>query len=130
MITAIEPLGRPSLPETLETDSPAFGSRDWRGVEFTQPIPSRVGPGDVLRLAGHVTATDRNDFSQVGLVFYRDDSPAPVQFFGPVSRSGDYTIDIRFTETQRGRYSAGIYLFWPNSPPQYARTTLSTFVVQ
>jgi hypothetical protein len=129
LVTAIEPVGRPQLPQVLETDAPGFGVRDWRGVEFTEPLPSRLVPGTSRRVAGHVTATDAVDFNQVGLIFYRADSPDPVRFFTTVSRSGDFTVDVKFTDAQRGRYSVGVYLFWPNSGPQYGRTTLSSFVV-
>jgi hypothetical protein len=130
LATAIELTGRPSLPQTLDTDAPTFGSGDWRGVEFTESIPSRLAPGAVLRLAGHVTATDRADFSQMSLVFFRANNPDPVRFSGSISRSGDFTVDVRFTDPQQGRYSVGVYLFWPNSGSQYARTSRSTFVVQ
>jgi hypothetical protein len=130
LATAIELTGRPGIAETLDTDAPMFGTGDWRGVAFTQPLPSRLAPGAVLRLAGHVTAIDHADFSQMGLIFYRADSADPVRFFGQVGRNGDFTVDVRFTDAQVGRYSVGAYLFWPNSGAQYARTSLSTFVVQ
>jgi hypothetical protein len=70
------------------------------------------------------------DFNQIGLIFYRASSPDPVKFYGTVSRSGDFSVDVSFTDAQSGRYSMGVYLFWPNSGAQYARTTLSTIVVQ
>ena len=115
LATVIEPAGRAALSQALETDAPTFGAADWRGVEFTQPVPSRLAPGAVLRLAGRVTATDQVDFNQVGIIFYRARQPHPVRFFGPVSRTGDFSVDVRFTEAQQGRYSAGVYLFRPNS---------------
>ena len=130
LATVIEPAGRAALSQALETDAPTFGAADWRGVEFTQPVPSRLAPGAVLRLSGRVTATDQVDFNQVGIIFYRANSPDPVRFFGPVSRTGDFSVDVRFTEAQQGRYSAGVYLFWPNSGSQYPRAVRSTFVVQ
>ena len=130
LTTVIELIGRPALSQALDTDAPSFGAADWRGVEFTQPVPSRLAPGTVLRLAGHVTATDQADFDQVGVILYRANVADPVKFFGAVSRNGDFTVDMRFTDAQQGRYSMGVFLFWPNGGAQYPRTVRSTFVVQ
>ena len=129
LITSIEVPGRPTLAEVLDTASPRFGSGDWRDVSFTQPVPSRLAVSDVLRLAGHVTARDRNDFYSIGLVFFANSGSVSIPFYGSVSRSGDFTVDVRFSEAQRGRYQVGATLFWPNSGPQHARTYLSTFIV-
>ena len=62
--TAVQSVGRDALAEKLDTDKPLFGQRDWRGVEFT-PVESRVTLASTLPLAGHVTATDPVDFTQI-----------------------------------------------------------------
>jgi hypothetical protein len=47
-----------------------------------------------------------------------------------VNRTRDFTVSIRFTDTQRGSYSLSNYLFWSGSGSQYPRSSLSTFVVE
>jgi hypothetical protein len=130
LVTAIEPTAGPILPEMLNTDTPTFATRDWRGVEFTESVSTRFSAGARRRLSGRVTATDAVDFNQVGLIFYQAGNPDPVKFYTTVSRSGDFSVDVSFTDAQRGRYMMGVFLFWPNSGAQYARTMLSTIVVQ
>jgi hypothetical protein len=130
LVTAIDPIGRPALAENLDTDAPAFGARDWRGIELTQPLPGRVAAGTTIRVAGRVTAPDAVDFNQVGVIFFQSGSSDTVKFYGTVSTSRDFGVDVKFADTQRGRYAMGIYLYWPNSGAQYPRTALSTFVVQ
>jgi hypothetical protein len=128
--TLIEPLQQPALAQSLETDQPAYGPTDWRDVRFAAPVSTRFQAGDMVTLTGQVTATDAVDFNSIATVFYPRDGGDPVRFYGDLRRSRDSTINVRFTESQRGRYDLGTVLFWPNSGPQYARTYLSGVTVE
>ena len=128
--TAIMPTNQRPLDETLDTDTPTFGATDWRGVQFTSSVPSRFTVGQTVTLAGHVTATDRNDFDQILLGFWTVNGTASINFYGSISRSGDFSVPVRFTDTQRDAYSMAIYLFWPNASAQYPRSSASTVTVE
>jgi hypothetical protein len=130
LTTAIHPLNQPALPEVLDTATNTFGALDWRDVSFSGPVRSRFVAGESVALTGRVTATDPVDFQQISVVFYKADVSESVRFSGEVRRSGDFTVNVQFTDAHRGQYSMGVYLFWPNSGPQYSRSTLSTVTVQ
>ena len=127
--TAIVPKTQAALDQQLDTDTPAFGRSDWRGVTFGAPVPSRFVTNQPVTVTGHVTAPDRSDFNEVALVFFTVNSTS-VDFRGTVSRSGDFTVPIRFTDAQRGAYQLGVYLFWPGSGSQHPRSTVSTIAVE
>ena len=128
--TAVTPLNNPSLDEQLDTDTPMFGPSDWRGVTFATPIPSRLTINQTVLVSGHITAPDRADFSQIGLGFWLVNATTPVNFSSTISRSGDFSVPIRFTDSQRGAYQLSVYLFWPGSGSQYPRSSLSTITVE
>lgn len=128
--TAIVPLTQPALDQRLDTDTPVFGPSDWRGVTFAAPVPSRFTINQTVNVSGRVTASDRSDFSQIALNFWMVNSTTPVRFSGTVSRSGDFSVPVRFTDSQRGAYYMAVYLFWPGSGSQYPRSSLSTVTVE
>ena len=128
--TKTHPLNQPELPEVLDTASSSLGSQDWRGISFSEPVRTRFSPRQSVTLTGRVVATDPVDFNQILLVFRTVDDSEPVRFYGDVRRSGDFAVTLQFTDSQRGRYSMGVGLFWPNSGSQYPRSTLSTVVVE
>ena len=128
--TTIVPKAQPALDQQLDTDTPVFGRSDWRGVTFGGAFPSRFVTNQQVTVTGHVTASDRSDFSQIALSFFTVNSATSVDFRGTVSRSGDFTVPIRFTDAQRGAYMLAVYLFWPGSGSQYPRGTVSTISVE
>jgi hypothetical protein len=130
LTTAIHPLNQPDLPEVLDAASNSLGSQDWRGISFSEPVRTRFSPSQSVTLTGRIVATDPVDFNQIVVVFRKVDDSEPVRFYGDVRRSGDFAVTLRFTDSQRGLYSMGVGLFWPNSGSQFPRSTLSTVVVQ
>jgi hypothetical protein len=127
--TAIAPLERPALAQTLDTDAPVFGAADWRGVEFTTPVRGRIRADRLVELAGRVTAAGAVDFDHVAITFWRD-GEEPFVFSGDISRSGDFTVPVRFPTGTRGRFVMSVYLFWQDSGPQYPRTSLTSVLVE
>ena len=128
--TGVRPLNQPALPQVLDTATNSVGEAAWRDVAFSAPVSSRFQVGATTTLMGRVTATDAVDFSQISLLFYKVDGTDPVRFNGTISRSRDFTVTVRFTDAQRGQYYMAVCLFWPNSGPQYPRSSVSTFIVQ
>jgi hypothetical protein len=130
LTTAIRPLNQPDLPEVLDTATHSLGALDWRGVSFSGPVRTRFSVGETVTLKGRVTATDAVDFQTVGVGFYQADTPGTVIFYGEVKRSGDFSVEVRFNDSQRGRYAMGVFLYWPNSGSQYPRSSMSTITVE
>lgn len=128
--TTIAPLAQPALDQRLDTDTPVFGPSDFRGVRLTSALSSRFATNQSVSISGRVTASDRSDFEQISFNFWKVDAAAPVRFNGTVSRSGDFTVPVRFDDSQRGAYYAAVYLFWPGSGSQYPRSSVSTFTVE
>ncbi len=127
--TAAAPAGAASLPQTLDIDTPTFSGNDWRGVSFDSPVPSRFVVGQPVTLAGHVTAAD-HDFTSITVGFWALNSSTPINFSATMNRSHDFSVTIRFTDAQRGRYYLANYLFWANSGSQFPRSSASTVVVE
>jgi hypothetical protein len=47
-----------------------------------------------------------------------------------VSSSGSVFFNIEFRDGQQGRYSMEVFLFWPGSGAQYARSDLTPVIVE
>ena len=118
--------------ELVEVTAPKFGQRDWRGVEFDAPVPSRFSVNENVQLTGRVTATDRTDFNEVLIRFWKSggSSSDAVRVQVSVSRAGTFTSDLRFSDSQRGLYSMEVFLLWPNAPPQLGRTRVTPILVE
>lgn len=122
--------GAPGVP--VDVTTPRFGRRDWRGVEFDDNVPSRFAAGQRVTLAGRITAGDRTDFSDILIRFskYGDSPDNAVRAWGTVTRSGTFTVDIDFTQGQKGLYAVSLYLFWPDSGSQFPRGVLTPILVE
>jgi hypothetical protein len=127
--TAIVPRRGAALPQLIDTDAPAFGGADWRAVSFAPAVPSQFAAGENLQLTGRVVAGDAVDFSRIVLSFWNDGGTEPVTFTGDIGRNGDFTVPVRFSQEQRGRYVMSVYLFWENSGPQRPRASVSSIAV-
>jgi hypothetical protein len=130
--TGITPKAGGAAGAAVEVTTPRFGKRDWRGVEFTDTVPSRFVAGQKVSLAGRITATDRSDFNNVlvRLWKYGGTSDNAVRVWGTVTRSGTFTADVEFTAGQRGFYQMEVFLFWPDSGSQFPRGLLSPILVE
>ena len=130
--TDIRPKAHPAIVQPLPVDAPSFGPADWRGVAFDAPVPSRFKVGQRVRLTGRVTARDRNDFDTILVRFWKyagSDADA-IRVWQRVSSRGSFDLDLEFRDGQQGRYSMEVFLFWPDSGAQYARSDLTPLVVE
>lgn len=130
--TGIAPKAGGPAGAAVEVTTPRFGKKDWRGVEFTDTVPSRFVAGQRVTLAGRVTATDRNDFNNVLIRFwkYGGTSDNALLLWGTVTRSGSFTVDVDFTAAQRGLYLMEAFLFWPSSGSQFPRGLVTPILVE
>lgn len=128
--TAIVPRRGAALPPVLDTDTPAFAGSDWRGVSFTSPVPSRFTANEDVVLTGRVVARDTVDFDRIVVSFWGDGIAEAITFAGDITRGGDFTVPVHFTDGQRGRYVMSVYLFWPDSGPQRPRASVTSIGVE
>jgi hypothetical protein len=128
--TAIVARRAAALPQVLDTDTPAFGALDWRGVSFDPPVRQVFAANDDVLLTGHVTAGDAVDFDRIAVAFWNEGVAAPITFAGDIGRSGDFTVPVHFTADHRGRYVMSVYLFWPGSGPQRPRASVTSVAVR
>lgn len=130
--TGVVPKAGGGAGAAVEVTAPRFGRADWRGVEFDATVPSRFAAGQRVTLTGRITATDRSDFNNLAVRFwkYGGSNDNAVLLWGTVTRSGTFTVDIDFTPAQRGLYSMDLFLFWPESGGQTARATVTPILVE
>jgi hypothetical protein len=129
--TDVRPKLHPRIGQPHDVDPPAFGPTDCRGFEFTQAPRARVRADERFRIAGRVTARDRNDFDEVMVRLWpsTNDSALVIRESGEVSRSGTFSVDLEVRSGREGLYSVEMFLFWLNAGSQYARCDLSPVVV-
>ncbi len=119
------------IDQPLDVSFPKFGTKDWRGVEFDNPVPSRYVAGERVTISGRITATDRSDFSSVLLWYYKYGGSSSDAVSVWATPSGNrFTASVNFTDAQKGLYNLYVVLFWPDSGSQYARTIVTPVVVQ
>ena len=128
---AIRPRTAGRIDQPLPVDFPDFGETDWRDVRFEAPVASRYKTGQRVRLSGRVTATDRNDYSQilVRLRKYGGTADEAIQLRGPISAAGSFILEYQFEESHRGRYAMEVFLFWAGAPAQYPRASSTVVTV-
>lgn len=125
--TDIRPRVHPRLGQPHDVDPAAFGATDCREFEFTQAPRARVRSGERFRVAGRVTARDRNDFNQILVRLWpsTDEDSRAVREFGEVGRSGAFAVDLEVREGREGQYAVQLFLFWPDAGSQSAHCNLS-----
>lgn len=130
--TSVSPQAGGSAGAAVEVTTPRFGRRDWRGVEFSDTVPSRFTAGQRATLAGQITATDRSDFNNLLVRFWKYGGTAEtaVLAWATVTRSSTFTVDVTFTSAQRGLYAMEVFLFWPNSGTQFPRGIVTPILVE
>jgi hypothetical protein len=125
--TDIFPKSGPKVTKALNTDFPSFGRTDVPGISFDKVVPGRYAAGSTVRVSGKVTATDRSDFHQILIRFFKagEGDEGNVHFYAPISRSKTFAVDVRFTSAQKGAYGMDVFLFWPSAGSQFARSVLT-----
>ena len=122
--TDIDALGRPKVTQRFQTTFRNFSPRDWRGVVFDRPVPSRFRVNQSYRLSGRVTLTDRAYHAASILIEQADGTSrrADVSI-----NNGRFSSNLRFPK--RGNWKIRVVLFYPGSGPQYPVTNLTGVIV-
>jgi len=106
--TVVRPRTSQGLPEVIDVAATPFGARDWRGVIFSAPVPRRYRAGTSITLSGRVPRGSI-DAERVEIAAWRD-GVEPIVFAGAVSPAGDFDVTLRFSDDQRGPYTASLFL--------------------
>jgi hypothetical protein len=124
--TVVRPRTSERLPEVIDVAATPFGARDWRGVTFSAPVPRRYRVGTSITLSGRVPR-ESIGVERVEIVLWRD-GVEPIAFAGVVTRSGDFDVTLRFSDDQRGPYTASLFLQSPDARSLIG--SLSTLTVE
>jgi hypothetical protein len=119
----IRPRSGERVDQRFEVDFPTFGHDDFRDVRFDEAIPSVYRTGRTYRWSGQLLSPERSDYVQVLLRFwkYGGTSDDAVLVRAPISSSGSFQLEHQFQESQKGRRTMEVFLFWPGSGPQFPR---------
>jgi len=121
----IRPRDREPIREPLPVDFPPFARTEFGDILPDAPIASVYDVGERMRLAGTLTATDRSDFDLALIRLNRDTGGTPDLIRGQSAISANGRFDIAlpvFTSAQRGQWRVEVFLFWPSSGSQFARS--------
>ena len=131
LVTSIRPLAAAPLESSLDVDYPELDGTSWRGVAFDAPVKTRYAVGETVRLSGRVTAVDRTDFHQLLLIFSPNDglSGETLQVRADISAAGTFILDFQFEAQHAGTHAMAMYLFWPDAPSQFPRSSVTPIVV-
>lgn len=112
--TAIHPTTQTSL--AADGPSPLSGlpidPREFPGVRLDQPVPAVVSVGQQVTTAGTITADELRDAIIACARWQRYGGPDPNEVFVCASTTGEqFSLPVRFSPTQAGRYTLELYLF-------------------
>ena len=122
--TDIDALGRPKVTQGFQTTFRNFSPRDWRGVVFDRPVPSRFRVNQSYRLSGRVTLTDRAYHAALVRIKQADGT---LRRADVAINNGRFAANLRFPK--RGNWKISVFLFYPGSGPQHAVTNLTGVIV-
>lgn len=108
---------------------PPFGQRDWRGLVFDAPVPSRVKTDASLRLTGRIDLK----FLRGGYSFlvFRAGAPASAGTVVQTTLNGDrFSVPLAFTEDQVGLYAIDAFVFMDEEGLPISTSTVTPFFVE
>ena len=133
--TDIEPRdtgGHPQITQTLAVSDAPFGSRDWRGLVFDAPVPSRVAAGASLTLTGRIDTNlllGSHRFIILRAARYGDAPAAALTVQTRVS-GGRFSVPLRFTGDQTGAYSVDAFVFVDADSPAITTSVVTPLFVE
>ena len=122
----------PKMTETLTTSYVAFGARDWRGLVFDAPVPSRVAPGASLVLTGGVDPEILPGSYQFLIIRATPYGAAPsaATTAQTTVSGGRFSVPLRFTSAQTGAYAIDAYVFADASSPAIPTSVVTSLFVE
>ena len=121
----------PKITQALAVSNTPFGSRDWRGLVFDVPVPSRVAAGARLTLTGSIDADllpDSHQFIIVRATRYSDPASAAITVQSKVS-GGRFSVPLRFTDDQTGAYQIDAFVFIDEDSPAITTSVVTPLFV-
>ena len=124
--TDIDPRGRPKVPvgQGGRTTFRDYSRRDWRGVVFDHPVPSRFVRNRRYTASGRVTLTD-HAYEQI--LIRLDKADGTIQRLWGDIRNGRFSVTGRFP--RKGNWAIAVYLFYPGAGQQYPVARVSGIIV-
>ncbi|MDP6580606.1 MAG: hypothetical protein QF681_08125 [Vicinamibacterales bacterium] len=112
-IETLDAGSNPKVTETLQVSDVAFGARDWRGLVFDPPVPSRLVSGASVTLRGRIdTATLPGSYQFIILRAVRfGDAPATAKTAQARVNGGRFAVPLRFTSAEAGAYAIDAFVF-------------------
>ena len=124
--------GTPKVTQTLAVGDAPFGPRDWRGLVFDAPVPSRVAAGASHTLRGSID-TDllpgRYQFLILRATRYGD-APWDAMTVLTTVRGGRFSVPLRFTSDQAGAYEVDVFVFADRNSPAIPTSVVTPLFVE
>ena len=124
--------GTPKVTQTLAVSHAPFGPRDWRGLVFDAPVPSRVAAGASHALRGSID-TDllpgRYQFLILRATRYGD-APSDAMTILTTVRGGRFSVPLRFTSDQTGAYEVDVFVFVDRHGPAIPTSVVTPLFVE
>ena len=124
--------GNPKVTQTLAVSYAPFGPRDWRGLVFDTPVPSRVAAGASHMLTGSIDTEllpDRYQFLVLRAARYGD-APSDAMTVQTTVSGGRFSVPLRFTSDQTGAYEIDVFVFIDGDSPVIPTSALTPLFVE
>ena len=123
--------GNPKVTQTLAVSYPLFGPRDWRGLVFDAPVPSRVSAGTSLTMTGSIdTELLPGSYQFIILRAARDgDAPSAAVTVQTTVSGGRFSVPFRFTSAQTGTYAIDAFVFVDADTPAIPTSVVTPLFV-
>ena len=129
--TGVTPRSHTRIRQTIDVAPSGVHREELRGILLDDPVPTRIGAGERIVVAGRVTAVDRTDFHAVCVRWLRYGATEDERIFECGSLNGDwFSIPYTFTTADAGNYALQAFLFWPESGAQYPRASVTGIRVE
>ena len=123
--TDVTPVSHAKIAADFEVSHLSIDPREFWGVRLDEPVPAAIASGETVTIAGTVTATDR-DFYLACVRWVRYRATADNQIFECGTISGDrFWVPYTFRDADAGNYALAVFLFFPDSGLQHARSSVS-----
>ena len=123
--TDVTPVSHAKIAADFEVSHLSIDPREFWGVRLDEPVPAAIASGETVTIAGTVTATDRDfDLACVRWVRYGATADNKIIECGAIF-GNRFSVPYTFRDADAGNYALGVFLFFPDSGLQSARSSVS-----
>ena len=122
----------PKVAQTLAVGYAPFGKRDWRGLVFDGPVPSRIAAEVSHTLTGSIDTEllpDRYQFLILRAARYGD-APSDAMTVQTTLSGGRFSVPLQFTSDQTGAYEIDIFVFVDGDSPAIPTSVVAPLFVE